>query len=119
MSDTYTLWLCQCCMIAAVHGEPCHCIEDAEDRGSDREHPEGLLGKLEGEHITMGLLREQHDSDCMNYHTQLNGSPYECDCETRNFVMFEECGGCGSTLGGERHAFTGWGPEFVEGWIED
>lgn len=103
MSDTYTVWLCQCCMIAAVNGEPCQCCYGVEEHQGCDEHPAGLLGKLEGEHITPGILFEQHDQACPVH--QHGGECY--GCETRTF-SWSPCDGCGSTLGGERHAFTGW-----------
>jgi hypothetical protein len=54
--------------------------------------------------ITMGMLWEEHD--CDNPEERFR-SGEGCDCETRDFD-WSSCDGCGSTLGGERFAFTAW-----------
>lgn len=100
MSDTCTIWVCVDCMLHHANGEcgSCHA-----DEGHDRE-PMGLVDRpMSGrDMVTMGMLDEQHD--CIQDH---DGSNIECDCETRSF-SWSSCDGCGSTLGGERHAFTLW-----------
>jgi len=91
-------------MIAAVNGEPCQCLEDSEveDFASvlHEEHPEGLMGKITG-HVTCGLLEYHHMCE------GLKSDGYGCDCEKRDF-SWSPCDGCGSNLGGDRHAFTIW-----------
>ena len=87
MIDLDTLWVCQCCMLTAANGECC-----SEEHG-EMERP---LRKADGEHWTLGMLREHHTCE--------PGSG-ECDCEL-NIFSTSKCDGCGSFLHGERHAMT-------------
>jgi hypothetical protein len=95
---TDTLWVCTDCMLM-------HC------NGECGELPEGSpvpLCLLAGTDTTMGMLLEEHEEECPN---RLAGREacreHECDCETRSF-SWSSCEGCGSPLGGERHALTAW-----------
>jgi hypothetical protein len=95
MKDTCTIWVCQDCMLHHANGEcgSCHL-----DEGHDREP----LSLLDQSKIAMGMLDEKHD--CI---PDWDGSRIDCGCEVINFSM-SSCDGCGSTLAGERHAFTLW-----------
>jgi hypothetical protein len=100
MQDSYTIWVCVDCMLHHANGEcgSCHL-----DEGHDRE-PMGLIDPpVSGRGmVTMGMLSELHN--CV---PDWDGSNIECECETKNFSSYS-CEGCGSTLHGERHAFTVW-----------
>lgn len=91
--DTYTLWVCRNCMLHHANGE---CGDCHWDRGHEFE-PWSYADK--GDNFTMGLLSEDHHCDRDQFD--------ECDCETLDF-SWHMCDGCGSNLGGSRHAFTGW-----------
>lgn len=93
---TVTQWVCPCCFILHCNGDRCECPSE--------DHPDGLMGLFEGLELTAGMLREEHADDCFNPYDE---SEYECDCETDSFSR-SSCDGCGSHLGGERHAMTGW-----------
>jgi hypothetical protein len=99
MSNTCTIWVCQDCMLHHANGEcgSCHL-----DEGHDRD-PMGLIDRpMSGrDMVTMGMLVTEHPCD----YDWPDGS--FCDCEIREF-SWSSCDGCGSTLGGERHAFTMW-----------
>jgi hypothetical protein len=102
--DYYTLDLCTCCFVALVNGEPCQCPEDDETC-----HPEGLMGKLEGEEITPGSFASQHESSCLMHLLDSADVPgdYECECERSDFST-SQCDGCGTYLAGAREKATGW-----------
>jgi len=97
MKNTCTIWVCQDCMLHHANGECGSCHMDSEGTwdGHDRE-PWAL--EPDQSKVTMGMLWSEHPcGDDMDL----------CDCETINFSM-SSCDGCGSTLAGERHAFTLW-----------
>jgi hypothetical protein len=113
-----TLWVCQCCMLASANGECCqdHARDESErvtEPGNfytgpiqPTPMPWARYADREG-HETMGLLNSEHDEDCDVFKTGIRPDDYECDCETRDF-SWSSCDGCGSSLGGERYAFTWW-----------
>lgn len=90
-----TIWVCQCCMLAHANGECC----DSEQHGGDGVEPWAKLD--DGEHVTMGIALSEHGEYC------LANEDGECDCEHDTYST-SQCGGCGSYLHGERHAFTLW-----------
>ena len=90
--DHTTLWVCYDCLATDVNGSP----SDDPDYTPDRE-PWAELS--ESADATMGLLREEHSPWC-------DGSD-DCGCEQREF-SWSRCDGCGSQLGGYRHAYTLW-----------
>lgn len=98
MSNTCTIWVCRDCMLHHANGEcgSCH-----TDEGHDRE-PMGLIDRpMSGrDTVTMGTL--EHSESC----ELVEGLDY-CNCEIRDHST-SPCGGCGSVLHGERHAFTLW-----------
>jgi hypothetical protein len=59
--------------------------------------------------VTMGRVVEEHSFDCKYSESTGMRAEHGCqfDCEIMNFSR-SSCDGCGSTLGGERHAFTVW-----------
>lgn len=88
------IWVCVDCMLTHANGE---CGEDP-----DREPLSAIPG---GHAVTMGMLLEEHHSECPNRIAGLR--EWDCDCEHRAFSA-SSCEGCGSDLGGERHALTLW-----------
>lgn len=104
MKDTCTIWVCTDCIMHHVNGEcgSCH-----TDEGHDCE-PLNLVDKpMSGyDMVTTGMLWDQHDTSCHNY-PDGTAQNIECDCEIMTF-SWSSCDGCGSTLGGERHAMTLW-----------
>lgn len=97
---TSPLWVCVDCFLVHCNGE---CGELPEDA------PVPLSKFAKDDQITAGLLLEEHVEDCPN--RRAAGSDgireHECECETQSF-SWESCDGCGSPLGGERHAVTAW-----------
>lgn len=55
MQQYYIAWVCECCLSAAVSGEPCQCFADTEieNLAADMNdtHPAGLMGKIEEQDI--------------------------------------------------------------------
>ena len=85
-----TLWVCiDCCLARECNGP----TEDA-----DRE-PWGLFDDTY--EIGRGLPEAGHVADCTG-DERLNGY---CACEHVDFSM-SDCDACGSSLGGERHAYS-------------
>lgn len=99
MQDTYTLWVCQDCMLHHANGECGNCHTD---EGHEREPWSRLDDDEDTECVTMGLIAWEHPNYC-------SGKNYgdECGCDYDPF-SWESCHGCGASSGGERHAFTGW-----------
>lgn len=97
MKNTCTIWVCQDCMLHHANGECGSCYTD-EAHGRE---PMGLVDQpMSGyDMVAMGMLDEFHTEGCMEL--------FGCDCETMTF-SWSSCDGCGSTLGGERHAMTLW-----------
>jgi len=95
-----TIWVCCDCMFTHANGET--------GANPDREPWNLLEREPEGTSVTMGLLHEEHecskkdDPDCQD----------ECECETQEF-SWSRCEGCGSPLGGSRHAFALWAKDPV------
>jgi len=84
------IWVCQRCLFDDSHGG------------------DGIAPwSLETGEVTMGMLAAEHADDCPVRITGEWPDNYECECERRDF-SWRRCDGCGSTLGGERHAFTVW-----------
>lgn len=85
-----TIWVCVCCMLVHANGHKC-----ATDCGDD---PWSLWADNSLYTLTMGLFREDHEEGC-------DPDDAECECDRQTF-SWSSCDGCGSNLGGERHAFT-------------
>lgn len=95
-TETYTYWVCVDCHMTHHTGE-------APDM------PEGCepWSKLEeGQTATSGLLQAEH---ACGWEDMDRDSEPTCDyeCEHVSF-SWSDCDGCGSTLGGERFAYTVW-----------
>lgn len=91
MTDTVpggVIWVCLDCMLAREGDGPTE-TPDCE--------PWSLIG--DDVEITAGMVFEEHY--CSDPGEQ------ECDCERIEF-SWGTCQGCGSTLGGERYAYTYW-----------
>lgn len=94
---TSPLWVCVDCYVLHVNGEVSDDVSD----------PDSLLSKIGDMEVTAGILAEEHADDCAMRNYPDVPDNHECDCETRTF-SWSACEGCGSPLGGERHALTGW-----------
>lgn len=94
--ESATIWVCIDCMLMHANGET--------SESPDREPWSAVGDDVE---TTMGLLSEEHNEECDVRKTGSWPANYECDCERREF-SWSSCDGCGSSLGGERHAFTIW-----------
>jgi hypothetical protein len=95
MKNTCTIWVCSCCMLMHANGECC-----GEIHG---EHNEPWRLLQDQSKITMGMTKEAHECDTR----WAAWRERDCNCEIREF-SWSSCDGCGSNLGGERHAFTYW-----------
>ena len=92
-TETYTYWVCVDCHMMHHTGESPDMPEDCEP-----------WSKLEeGQTATSGLLREEHN--CGWEFDELNQCENECETDT---FSWSDCDGCGSTLGGDRFAYTVW-----------
>ncbi len=95
MTDTVygTIDLCQCCMLCAANGECC-----AEP------HDDEPLSKITRPYsITFGLLEDEHSDRCTPADREAG-----CDCDSLGFCDWNRCGGCGSSLAGDRWRLTLW-----------
>lgn len=91
-----TIWVCVDCLHAEVNGE------ELPDRDPSQPELWALWPAGSGD-VTVGILDEEHDPEC-----DPDVRTYEgCECDHRTF-SWSRCEGCGSTLGGERQAFTYW-----------
>ena len=90
--ETYKLRICQDCMMHLANGECGNCHAE---HGDDNEP---LSAVPADDNVTLGMFREDHAADC---------DMDECDCGYLGFY-WAACDGCGSTLGGDRYAATGW-----------
>jgi len=100
MADYATLWVCVDCMMTEASGE---IPEDMDER---RPEPWSAI-HADDQHrlITPGLMADEHQDDCPNFEdgdfVGLDDEP----CEDQDFSWYP-CHGCGSHLGGSRHAYT-------------
>ncbi len=94
-----TIWVCTDCMIVHANGE------ENPDRRADEPETWALWDDDKYE-LAMGMSREEHNDGCPNSNDDTWGRE-DCDCEELSFT-WSSCDGCGSTLGGERYAFTYW-----------
>lgn len=97
--ETCTIWVCQCCMLVTANGE---CCDNDQHDGFE---PLSLSGL---DNMVPGLIYSEHDDNCLLHPSTIPvhvRSDYECYCEKKDF-SWSSCEGCGSSLGGERHAMT-------------
>lgn len=100
--DCGARWVCQCCMLSHANGE---CCAD-DEHGGDGIAPWSDVDDRYS--VTMGLLPVEHHYSCAVYEAGKFPSDYDgCDCERDSFSSWP-CEGCGSSLAGERWAFTLW-----------
>lgn len=85
------LWVCVDCMLIHANGE-------CGERDPGEPEPLCLIGP--DDDLSMGLFAEHHADGCTDSDREAG-----CNCETHTF-SWSRCDGCGSTLGGERHAMT-------------
>lgn len=115
MSETTTVWICSDCMMLLANGEVADDVE---------QEPMALLNDDESiEHVTPGLMADEHHEDCdfrISTHAveadEMFGVPdgeepnyvHDCNlqCEERGF-SHARCDGCGG-LPGDRYAATVW-----------
>lgn len=90
-----TLWVCTDCLFAR-EGDP-------SDEPTDREPWSALAPAAD---VTLGLLWAEH-FDPIACEDAFRSGGDACGCETDDF-SWSSCHGCGSTLGGSRHAYTLW-----------
>lgn len=90
------VWVCQDCMFAHANGE----ISD--DRPADLPDVWALWASEPAGSVTMGASVHGDDGDADEC-----ADVDECECEQITFSA-SWCGGCGSTLAGDRYAFTYW-----------
>lgn len=91
------IWVCTDCLHTEANGE------ELPDRDPEQPEPWALDP---GGDVTLGILNEEHDPECDPQERAENG----CGCDHREF-SWSRCEGCGSTLGGERFAYTYWAEE--------
>lgn len=90
--ETYKMRICADCLGHLANGECGSCHQES---GHDREP---LSAVPADDNVTLGMFREDHAADC---------DSDECGCEDLGF-SWSSCDGCGSRLGGDRYAATGW-----------
>lgn len=101
-AETYTLWVCTDCHFAYHEGDYTP-TEDAT--------PWGLLDLSDGtppllmRGIYSGLLNSEHAEDCARRTDDDAECSFDGECEHMTF-SWSACDGCGSRLGGDRHAYT-------------
>jgi hypothetical protein len=79
------------------------CLFAREGDGSPDPPDRDPWGEIStGYSVTLGMLAAEHACGRQN-----GEDVEECDCEITTF-SWSHCEGCGSTLGGERHAYTLW-----------
>jgi len=89
--NTYTIWICECCLFTLANGE---CCAD--------EHEYEPLGGYSAREITLGLSRDEHSEHC--------DPDDDCDCEQISYST-SSCDACGDWHHGTRHAATAWESE--------
>jgi hypothetical protein len=99
-----TYWVCEDCYLV-------HAGYDEHELGRDFDR-EPLSMIVDTAEVTAGLLADEHDDDCPVWlgdpsRADVPVDGEECECETVSFT-WSRCDGCGSRLGGERHALTVW-----------
>lgn len=100
MADSYTIWVCDNCIMHHANGE---CGDCHREEGHEGGEP---LSKVDYMRSGMGMGWEDHAETCETYESQ--GEYHgECDCET-NAYSTSTCEGCGSDYHGKRHAMTVW-----------
>lgn len=107
MQPTTPQWICAHCYIHLVNGDCTDVLyaepdSTEEQCGQNYTVPMSLFGDM---YVTSGMPSEEHGEECQE--DDRGDEAFECDCETRGF-SWSACDGCGSNLGGERHAVTGW-----------
>lgn len=102
-----TQWACVCCTLVMANGECCDSPDHGGQEGSG-EGKEPLSAIPSGLNTTLGMSWEEHSDDCPNRNAT-HSALVECDCERQEF-SWSSCDGCGSNLGGNRHAFVIWTP---------
>lgn len=92
-----TIWVCVDCHMTDAQGEV-----SADAETEPWSHANGEL-----EH-TPGMIYDEHT--CHDDGLTAPERNDDCECETTEF-SWSMCEGCGSTLGGSRHAYTVWWEE--------
>jgi hypothetical protein len=89
-TDHGTIWVCACCMLVHANGE---CADDCHSA-----EPWSQLPTADGWDAAMGT--GEHSEYCTPEDREEG-----CDCDHTSF-SWSACDGCGSSLGGDRYAFT-------------
>ena len=87
------IWVCQDCLMVHANG-------DEGERYEGQPEPWNLFP--DARDVSMGMLDDNHSCGQSS-----DSGTRECGCETQEF-SWSPCDGCGSRLGGSRHAFTLW-----------
>lgn len=104
--NKHVVWVCHDCLHHHANGECSSCPGELCEP-HDREPLSLIEREPEGSFYTLGLPYEEHS--CGQEITP--GDPAEnCECDTKEF-SWEQCGGCGTQLGGSRHALVLWTPQ--------
>lgn len=93
-----TLWICTDCLILHANGD----YPDFLDVGVDRVLEVKAQRGIEGGHLTLGMMKDEHECDY-----EVDWSAGHCECEDRSF-SWSACDACLTRLGGSRHAATYW-----------
>lgn len=112
------IWVCNCCMLSISNGECCegHNANNGEAftttvhysahfyAGTDEITTPAVWGLWDSMEYDVSMGGE-HADGCPNGPDSPTRGEQDCDCE---IIPFSDtpCEGCGSTLHGERHAFT-------------
>ena len=88
-----TVWFCYDCTALEVNGTMPEDIDPTEPA------PLALWADEPMGTLSYGMGRDEHNPEC--------DPDDDCECEQITF-SWSRCEGCGSTLGGSRHAFTYW-----------
>lgn len=101
MKTVASIWVCSDCITLFANGEtPPNMPED-----ETAAYLASIDSRTDGYHVAVG---GEHADDCPNMvDGQWEGST-DCTCETEEF-LWRQCGACGSTVGGSRHAVTLFG----------
>lgn len=93
-----TIWVCVDCYVTHANGV---------SESLDPDAPEPLSRIEDYETVTIGMIADEHEPECPAFEDgEFTGN--ECfGCEQREF-SWQICDGCGSHLGGSRHALTVW-----------
>jgi hypothetical protein len=93
-------WACQDCLFLIANGETPEEMTDDETKSyAAKVDVRWTLGRMFGEDGCDHTSEGWHSDPAVQ-------EDHAAQCEMRDFVAYEACDCCGSTLGGSRHAVT-------------